>query len=50
MGDLILCLMAICGCSAVLSVVAFIADYVFPRIPFINDWLERHNTSPEIDE
>lgn len=50
MEDLILSFVAIGGYSIVLGIIAFIADFVFPRIPFINDWLERHNPSSEIDE
>ena len=50
MTDLILSMGAISGFLFVLGILGFISDYVIPRIPFINDWLEKHNTSPEIDE
>ena len=50
MEDLILSLGAISGFLLVLGVLCFISDYVIPKIPFINDWFEKHNPSPEIDE
>ena len=50
MTDLILSIGAISGFLFALGGLCFIADYVIPRITFINDWFERHNPSPEIDE
>lgn len=50
MADLILSLGAIGTFCIVLGVVGFISDYVIPKIPFLDEWFERHNTSPEIDE
>lgn len=47
MGEAVSCAIIFAGFMVVLGVGGLIADYIFPRIPFIQRWLD---TLPDWDE